>query len=86
MRIESPYGTRSWNLDQARRSAVLTTLITVPLVLYLMIGAFVVDNLGASMLFVILSVLFILATYINWMRVRSIERANYGDGPRGNGV
>ncbi|HIH01404.1 TPA: zinc ribbon domain-containing protein [Thermoplasmata archaeon] len=85
-RLETPYYTISWSSSQVRKWALLTTVMLIPLALFLLTMALVVDNLYGSVYFVILSMVLVLVCAVAWTRVRSVERAVYGENQERKGV
>lgn len=71
---DTPYGTVSWSLRQARRWAVLTTLSIIPTILILIYLAYLIDNLYASLFLIICCAGLMAIDSLTWMRVRAIER------------
>jgi hypothetical protein len=84
--ISTPYYTVSWNLSQARKLAVMTTIFVIPAIMFMVYLAVIIDNLYASVFIIICCVPPILGVAWNWMRVNSIERNASGVGKDEKGV
>lgn len=78
-RIETPYYTVSWSVTQARKWAMLSTIVDIPLAISLLIMAYVVDNLYLTIYVVALCVVLMSICAYAWVRVESMERAVYGE-------